>query len=274
MRTLLSTLCFVIVTLLAFSTLAADKVVVIPLSKSNYDDLYYSKDYVDALEERISALESKLIHFSRSENEVTISGANLNIISGSGSTAGAINGLGNLIIGYNELRGAGDDRTGSHNLVIGRYHNYSSYGGLVAGYYNTISNTYATVTAGRYNQATGTYSSVSGGVSNTASGDGSSVSGGENNTAGGGSYNSVNGGRRNIACGGYSSILGGSSGYTGDVIWEMGVVVGCDGNSTTGGYSTVSGGLRNGTTGDYSAISGGASLYEADDRSLANPYHP
>ena len=43
------------------------------------------------------------------------------------------NGLGNLVIGYNELRGAGDDRSGSHNLVIGSRNNYSSHGGLVGG---------------------------------------------------------------------------------------------------------------------------------------------
>ena len=43
---------------------------------------------------------------------------------------GPVNGLGNVVIGYNELRGAGDDRSGSHNLVFGSRNNYSSYGGL------------------------------------------------------------------------------------------------------------------------------------------------
>ena len=34
-------------------------------------------------------------------------------------------GLGNLVIGYNEDSGD-DDRSGSHNLIVGGYHSYSS----------------------------------------------------------------------------------------------------------------------------------------------------
>jgi hypothetical protein len=45
-----------------------------------------------------------------------------------------VNGLGNVVIGYNEPRGAGDDRSGSHNLVIGSQNNFSSYGGFMAGH--------------------------------------------------------------------------------------------------------------------------------------------
>ncbi len=63
----------------------------------------------------------------------SISGANLYVNDGSGGTDGPVNGLGNVVIGYNELRGAGDDRSGSHNLVVGSRNNYSSYGGLVGG---------------------------------------------------------------------------------------------------------------------------------------------
>ena len=62
--------------------------------------------------------------------------ANIHVQDGSGDTAGAINGLGNLLIGYNE-NGAGfipGERDGSHNLLVGEGHRYSSYGGFVAGY--------------------------------------------------------------------------------------------------------------------------------------------
>jgi hypothetical protein len=210
---------------------------------------------------------------SSNKPTVILAGVNLQVVSGSGSTHGALNGLGNLIVGYNELRGAGDVRTGSHNLVIGQQNNYSGYGGLVAGYYNNISNTYATVSAGRYNQAIGAYSSVSAGSNNTASSLGSSVSGGQYNRALG-AYSSVNGGRRNGTNADYSSILGGSFVYTGDVTYDVDgfIVFGVD--HTIGSYSTVSGGLRNYAKGAYSAVIGGSSLTVTSDYGFANPYHP
>ena len=135
----------------------------------NHDDSYYSKTYVDALANRITALETLLVHFSRSGNEITISGANLHINSATGSTDGSVNGLGNLIVGYNEERGSGDDRSGSHNIVVGTRHNYSSFGGLVVGYSNTISGYYASVSGGQGNTASGITANVSGGYNNTAS---------------------------------------------------------------------------------------------------------
>ncbi len=71
------------------------------------------------------------------------SGMNVQIINGEGLTHN-INGEGNLIIGYNESREARwpseedcpdgavcDRRDGSHMLVIGKYNNYTSYGGMV-----------------------------------------------------------------------------------------------------------------------------------------------
>lgn len=85
------------------------------------------------LNNRMAALETKLAHVSVSGNEITISGANLHVNSGSGATDGPVNGLGNLIIGYNELKGIGDDRSGSHNLVVGSKNNYASHGGFVLG---------------------------------------------------------------------------------------------------------------------------------------------
>ena len=42
------------------------------------------------------------------------------------------NGLGNLSVGYNELRGdreCPDVRTGSHDMVAGTKHNFPSFGG-------------------------------------------------------------------------------------------------------------------------------------------------
>ena len=63
----------------------------------------------------------------------TFTGCNVQIQNGLGATNGVpgsvgdysasnVNGLGNLIIGYNALQGNGQDtRTGSHNMVIGGY---------------------------------------------------------------------------------------------------------------------------------------------------------
>ncbi len=200
---------------------------------------------------------------------VFLNGANVYIRNGTGSTNGSVNGLGNLIVGYNEFRGSGNVRTGSHNLVVGQQNNYSSYGGMVAGYLNEISSYYSTVLGGRFNTASGDYSSVSGGRYNIAEGSYASVSGGGYNTAVG-STASVSGGQRNYAYGDYSSILGGlfvGTGATHDgFVWTPTI-----GSAV---YATVSGGRRNFASGTHSSISGGSSLSEEDNYSLANPYHP
>ena len=105
-----------------------------------------------------------------SKPAVIFEAANVLVLDGTGSTiTSPPTGLGNLIVGYDE-NGGSDVKTGSHNLVVGKEHNYSSYGGLVAGLNNNV---------------TAEYASVSGGVGNTASGQSSSVSGGNNRTASG-----------------------------------------------------------------------------------------
>ena len=141
--------------------------------------------------ERIATLENKLtaMTFDATSNEVVvITGANLRIVNGLEITDTA-NGLGNLIVGYNESRspaGLGpDNRTGSHNVVVGRFHNFSSFGGLVVGEGNEISGRFASVSGGSGNTASGVFSSISGGGTNAASGIAASVSGGFLNTADG-----------------------------------------------------------------------------------------
>ena len=167
-------------------------------------------------------------------------GANVHIQSGSGATSdpGELLGLGNLIVGYNESRDTDNDRSGSHNIVVGDRHNFSSYGGLVAGSFNAISENNASVTGGLGNMASGEYSSVSGGYFNTASWFYSSVSGGAKNTASG-PESSISGGYENEADGPVSSVSGGIF------------------NNATGQYTSVSGGRSNTANGDYSSVSGG-----------------
>ena len=136
---------------------------------------------------------------------------NVKIVNGTGFTGsalgapGILNGLGNLIVGYDEPRdpaeGAGvSDKTGSHNLIVGPDHNYSGYGGFVAGAINTVSGANASVSGGGFNTASTDVASVSGGAFNVASGVGSSVSGGISNFAAG-DLSSVSGGETRSAPG-------------------------------------------------------------------------
>ncbi len=79
---------------------------------------------VAAQTKQIATLVDKLTHFRRDGDEVFITSANLHIVNGEGST-NTTNGLGNLIVGYSEQRGDGtDDRSGSHNVVVGPAHNF------------------------------------------------------------------------------------------------------------------------------------------------------
>jgi hypothetical protein len=249
----------------------------------------YTQAEVDALlaayDARITALEELLasVTLENGGQDFVFTGVNVHVRSGSGYTGGTINGLGNLIVGYDEARISGSDKSGSHNLVVGPNHNYTSYGGLVAGYENTISGTFAVVNGGAGNLASGMVSSVSGGQFNTASGGWSSVSGGAENEASGdkasicgGEWNdaigtnaSVSGGRNNVASGNYTSVLGGGGDEAseGNEAWAHYSVVG-GGRSNTAGddagtdrwvgeASAVLAGYDNGAIEDNSSVNGG-----------------
>lgn len=149
---------------------------------------------------RVVALETKTASMSTltdpntQQPTVRFEGVNLQVVNGTGTTDGEVNGVGNLIIGYNELREETSDiRSGSHNLILGAQNSYSSFGGMVVGVDNTISGEFATISAGLNNKATGNFASVSGGQFNTSSGSQSSITGGQQNVASAGS-SSVSGG--------------------------------------------------------------------------------
>jgi hypothetical protein len=86
---------------------------------------------VSALQAQVAGLQAKLACQSTVGTEVYFTGCNVNIRSGAGATDEGVNGLGNLVIGYNES--TGQARTGSHNLIVGPRHSYSSYGGIIGG---------------------------------------------------------------------------------------------------------------------------------------------
>jgi hypothetical protein len=185
--------------------------------------------------------------------EVLITGANLRIVNGLGRTdcgdpvpiPDCPNGLGNLIVGYNELRSPDiveilgpNDRTGSHMIIVGSQHSFSSFGGLVVGLQNTVSNVFASVSGGAGNTASGAWASVAGGENNTASDVGAAVSGGVLNRASG-IDSSISGGRENTASGSSASVSGGG------------------GNTASGTNSAVSGGLNRTAEGDFDWVAGG-----------------
>jgi hypothetical protein len=106
---------------------------------------------------------------------VIFHGANVHVQSGSNTTAdaGGLTGLGNLIVGYNEICAedallhpfhACGPRDGSHNLVVGPSHGFTSTGGVVFGKRNWISGQYATNLGGYDNWSTAFASSNLGGT--------------------------------------------------------------------------------------------------------------
>ena len=234
-----------------------------------------------------------------------IEGLNVQIVNGLGATNGyapdpssvdpgltATNGLGNLIVGYNEMRqfGFDNDRTGSHSLIVGREHNYTRFGSLGAGQRSTLTGAYSAVSGGQDNTASGDYASVGGGVQNFAIGQSaavagaayscaigmfSTVSGGAYNVASG-SYSSVGGGEKNVASGASSTVSGGSfneasgtvsavaGGLASEAAGFASSVSGGEDNLASGSSSTVSAGQSNvagpdglGNLGEYAAVAGG-----------------
>ncbi|MGE3538008.1 MAG: hypothetical protein AB7N91_11325 [Candidatus Tectimicrobiota bacterium] len=190
------------------------------------------------LADRIRDLEAKLACMSKEGDAVLFDGCNVYIRSGSGQTEGAVNGLGNLIIGYNEASGDNIQRTGSHNLVIGPDHAYASFGGLVAGRENTLAAPYASITGGRLNTVNAPVASVHGGSANVASKELAVVMGGRSNRAQGLAA-TISGGTNNLAEGDFASVSGGTE------------------NMASGFAASVSGGTNNSASGNNASISGG-----------------
>jgi len=212
-------------------------------------------------------------------NEVYFTGCNVNVRDGSGDTSGTPNGLGNLVVGYNEAPFTPKPRTGSHNLIVGRWHGYSSWGTFLAGFDNLTTASESSVSGGLSNQATATYASVSGGRNNLASGDRSSVSGGDSNVASGhtscvaggdtniasANFSTIGGGWQNEAKASYSSVSAGICNIAGtgtpktctSIPGYGPVVSGGLNNLASAGQSVVSGGAVNVASGVQSVVSGG-----------------
>jgi len=170
---------------------------------------------------------------------VIFQGINVHVRNALGATRSS-DGLGNLIIGYNEpqtrlgFEQMPGDRAGSHNLVIGDRHKYLSFAGFIHGYENTVTQKYGAAVAGHMN-VVGNYSAAIGGHYNTV-GDSEAVAvGGEHNTT----------------------------------VGSLAVVTGGAYNSAVGRTSTVSGGSYNTASGDNSSVSGGTEVQAVNNNSWA-----
>lgn len=255
---------------------------------------------ITSLQTQVNQLQTLLLDVTRipagvgGKDTLRFSGMNVQIVDGSNSTPctdgtgeafdTACNGEGNLVVGYAE-NDLAHPRSGSHNIVGGADHGWSSYGGAVFGSRNQITNDGTTVTGGILNTASGVGSSVSGGRNNAATGAScaeadasSSVSGGSYNQAtgckaavsGGGGiglgpsgegnlasarFASVTGGQKNAASGGTAATV--SGGYLNASIGFATSVSGGQSNTASSFTSSISGGEQNTANGMQSSISGG-----------------
>jgi hypothetical protein len=237
----------------------------------------------------LEALDKILPHLKYVESGVggkptiQFSGVNVQVVNGEGKTS-AVNGAGNLIIGYDEEPGS---QTGSHDLMLGTKQAYTSYGSILGGLGNTASGANTVVLGeanlaeggqsgvlgGGGNKATGRQAQVLGGSGDLASGVASVVSAGSENTASA-QWATVSGGRHNIASGEWSSVSGGglnvaSSGEATVSGGYQNTASGVYANTVSGGYlntanandeSWVGGGYKNTASGNFSSIFGGKEL--------------
>jgi hypothetical protein len=220
---------------------------------------------------------------------IRVTGVNIQVVNGLGATNGnpvdpqttdsgltQTNGLGNLILGYNELgHPSGDDRTGSHNLLVGTKVGASSFGGIAAGLGNRISGPFATVTGGASNHSSGLAASISGGNAGLASGQTASITGGQVNTASalrstvlGGSFNKAQS-QEGVIVGGHNNLVGNP--IPGSFANKAVVVGGYDNQSRAQG-SLIVGGRYNQTTANYSAILAGANNFCTGDSQGGGSY--
>jgi hypothetical protein len=226
------------------------------------------------LEERVATLEAMLAHFTVEGDNLVLSGMNLQVVNGEGGT-GTVNGLGNVIIGYDEAtinkhEEILDTKTGSHNLIIGAEHTYTHFGAIVAGEDNASEGPGASVLGGHSNLATGENAVVIAGTENEANGHASVVVAGNENITdedaeetviAAGAFNRtfaldsfVGGGLSNHTRGFASSITGGEFNRT---EFEKTSVTGGHDNVALAQDSTVSGGAFNRAEGFASVVSGG-----------------
>ena len=166
---------------------------------------------------RASVVSEKGKFLSRVGNTIFVTGANLQVRHSTNPTA-AVNGVGNVILGYNEVMDA-EFRGGSNNRIIGPGHEWKASSNLIAGYQNS---------------AYGNYNAVLSGMGNTAWYD----------------QNVIVTGTQNRTLGNRGFIL---SGYEGSV-WDMSLTLTGSMSESHGSGTVVLTGIRNYANGSQSVL--------------------
>lgn len=174
---------------------------------------------------------------------IVFTGANLHVVNGA-LGRGKVNGLGNLIIGYDEapVNLQPGDRSGSHNLVMGEDNTFTSkgVGGVVFGVNNRLD---------------AFFTSILGGINNTA--------------AGGADYSVIVGGDSNRVLYRDAEVVVG--GYQNTCFDSFCVAVGGQDNGVDGIASVIVSGGHNTTIVDSYCILGGYNINAAGGRVSLNP---
>jgi hypothetical protein len=213
---------------------------------------------------------------------IRFTGVNVQVVNGLGSTSGtglpfdfvgATNGVGNLIVGYNEDKAFPSappkDRTGSHNLVVGYGHDFTKFGGVLFGRENALHGAYSAVLGGTRNACEAVSCSIVSGYENTMEygpgatfdsailgGDRNSILGSQNVIVGG-AFNEIVGGNSgastSVVVGGFDNLVQGAG--AGAIGWA--VAVGGRSNVVDHNWAAVTGGRGNHAAGDHGVVSGG-----------------
>jgi hypothetical protein len=190
-------------------------------------------------------------------------GCNVHIQNGTGSTA-STNALGNLIIGYNKNQVS--QRTGSHNVVVGDLHEYTSYGGVVTGTENTISSPNSTIMSSVDSSTTGTGGAAIVGADRGMTQGNAVLLGGSQNFASANAHFAVAvGGNQNQALSGNAVVMAGTMNVA-----SGGNAIACGGseNTASGTGAIACGGTGNKGVGPSSVALGGHHVSASADSSV------
>ena len=180
------------------------------VTRAELSSVALSGSYEDLIARPLAVAESVLslgeyLTVDTESHLVQITGANVQLRDCPVVDGFGCDGYGNLIIGHNEAREDDpltvdidestreEDRSGSHNLVIGPGHHYNWHYNVISGDRNTALGSYGALLGGQLNEV-GIGSVVVGGSGNTAESGGNTITGGSGNTVSG-VHSSISGGK-------------------------------------------------------------------------------
>jgi hypothetical protein len=211
-----------------------------------------------------AAMQARLTCITKSTpTDFIFEGCNVHILNGAGSTT-SLNSLGNLIIGYNKNQVS--QRSGSHNIVVGDLHEYTSYGGVVTGTENTISSPNSTIMSSVDSSTTGTGGAAIIGADRGMTQGNAVLLGGSQNFASSGAHFAVAvGGNQNQVLSGNAVAMAGTLNVASG---GNAVVCGGSENTASGGGSVACGGTGNKGIGSSAVALGGHHVSASADSSV------